>query len=175
MTFGKSDWGTLAVLVATMVSAISCSVNDVGFVRVRHYENETARAVLLESWGIHLTAGTADSGITLGRDRRTYVFRRDGAGLVQVPLDALTGSRDAATLMPADSSPGLLQLGTPVATFTEREGVAVDVGSARVGVSLGFLSHGAIELPNGSDTVLLIRATNGSSRPPDVIIGKELQ
>lgn len=94
---------------------------------------------------------------------------------MQVPRDVLSGSSEVATMVPTRSSRRILDLGVPVATMTEREGVALDVGSARVGLSAGFRSSGAIDLPSGSDIVLFIRARGGSSFPPDVILGKDLE
>lgn len=143
-----------------------------GLVRVRHFENETARAVQLESWGVHLMIGTEDSGLTLGHDRRTYVFARKGSTHVKVPADALAPDGKLESI---DSDEGLLDLGRPVATIGERQGFAIDFGRARVGVGVGFRSNGIVELPRDGDSVLFIRSNGGSDGPPDVYIGKEMQ
>lgn len=160
--------------LCTMALVSGCSINDMGFVRVRHFENETARAIQLDAWGAHLTIGTKDSGLTFGHVSRTYVFAREGATLVEVPRAALEALRESSELRSTDDAPGLLGSGDPVVTLGGREGIGIDFGSSRVGLSIGARRHGVVDLPQGDETVLYFRSGE-ADEPPRVYIRKEAQ
>jgi hypothetical protein len=152
-----------------------CSVNDAGLVRVRHLENESARVVQLDAWGLHLAFGNGDSGVTLGRDRRTYVFPRTPDATVHIPAELFTDPSLARVTDSGCPCSGLAGLGTPVAVVGRREGLGLDFDRARVGIGVGVRAHGAIRLEPDGDQMLFIRYDDASGRPPDVSLGKEIR
>ncbi len=155
--------GCALLLVAVLNGG--CAVNDIGLVRVRRFENESASVVSLESWGAHLLTAAGDAGLTL--------FRR-GEVQLSVPLAAITGD-GAADLHPAvcDPCPGLAGLGTPVFRAGTIAGASLDTNRDRIGVSLGLRQRAVLELPAEGSTVVFLRYRPGIQ--PRVIIGKEIQ
>jgi hypothetical protein len=152
----------------------ACAFNDVGLVRVRHYENDSALMVDLEAWGAHLLTTAGDAGLTFGHARRKYVFQRDG-GPTSVPLSALTepsaGEMHAAT---CDPCPSLASLGGPLFTARQISGVALDANDARAGLSLGLRSSAVLALPVNGSRLVLIKYSHGDDTPPRVIVSKEV-
>jgi hypothetical protein len=156
------------------VLSAGCAVNDLGLVRVRHYENDSAFVVALQSWGVQLLTIPGNAGLTLGYSRRTFVFRRDGAAAT-VPLAALLDTGAGETRPAAcDPCPTLASLGRPIFLASKIVGVSLDTNADRVGVALGLRYRTILTLPaDGSDAVLL-RYESEDDRSPRVIIGKEV-
>ena len=159
-----------AVVLAVLLNG-GCAVNDLGLVRVRRFQNESAYVVSLESWGAHLLTAAGDAGLTIGWTRRVYVFPRAESD-VAVPLDVLT-DEDKLKPTPCESCPPIWTLGDPVFHAGTTVGATIDTNRRRMGSSLGYSQRAAIELPADGTTVMVLRYRPGSV--PQVIIGREIK
>ena len=150
-------------------------MNDFGLVRVNRYENQSALAVTLETWGAQLLTGSGDAGLTFGYARRTYVFpRSDGPAVV--PMAALSDpSAGEMASVPCESCPGLESLGEPVLSASKVVGLSFDTNSSRVGIGFGLRYRTVLDLPSDGSQVLLLKLKEGDQRSLHVIIGKEVE
>lgn len=162
----------LPLSLISVALAQACSVNDVGLVRVRHLESDSARVVRLEAWGVQILARSEDAGITLGHSDRTYVFAREGQHGVSLPLSVLAADSEARRLRPVacDPCPGLGSLGRSLAQITRTTGVRFDANPARVGLALGFQTGAALRLRLDEPIVLFMKSDPENPEAGEVYI-----
>jgi hypothetical protein len=165
----------LSLALATL--AQGCSVNDVGLIRVRHLESDSARVVRLEAWGLHLLTRTEDAGVTLGHSDRTYVFAREGYHGASFSLSALAADSKTRRLRPApcEPCPALGSLGRSLAQFTRTTGMRFDANAARVGFALGSQTRAALRLRLDQPLILLMRSNPEDLEAGEVYIAPEVK
>jgi hypothetical protein len=161
-----------AALIVALPAIAGCALNDYGLVRVRRFENESARVVQVQSWGLQVLTVSGDRGATFGYTNRTYVFRR-ADGPVGVPLDVLRGAR--SPMRPCESCPRLGDLGTPIFRAGAGVGITLELNREMVGVGVGLRRRAALRLPVDDPTVILLRYESTADTPPYVVIGKEMK
>jgi len=165
----------LLVTLATVALASGCSVNDLGLVRVRHLESDSARVVRLDAWGLQILTRAEDAGLTLGPSERMYVFPKATDSAARLPLSVLVERAGAGRLHPAtcDPCPGLRALGSSLAWTTRTTGIRVDANGRRIGVMLGLQTRAALRLPLDAPTVLLLKSHPNDPEAGEVYIARE--
>jgi hypothetical protein len=144
----SSSW--LLALVALWSSA--CAIDTFGLARVTRAQNDSARMVRVEAWGLHLVTNREDAGLTIGRSRREYVYAREDAATPGDWLPWACAPLAAATAgaMPTRTDTLLLADVTTI-------GLALDANANRLGLSLGMRRRTALRVARDVDLVLALK------------------
>ncbi len=67
------------LLVCLLLMLVTgCAINDIGFTKVRHFENETSYLTKQKTWGGFVSTHSSDRGLTLGHAERIKVYPKMG-------------------------------------------------------------------------------------------------
>jgi hypothetical protein len=150
--------------VAWLLSAAcaGCTVNGrplVGPDPRQYFENaaHTGRSVMIDALGINLSTVDGDTGLTLGRIRRTYYFAgRDSGGAGEQGGEHLSGGAPELQLTRIGQPDWPAE--RPLVIRGRTDGVSIGLDKARAGVTLGVQSFSALRLPADSNLLLLIKS-----------------
>lgn len=137
------------VVLGLLLMLPGCAINGRGLLARRcYFQNDTTQAVQIDARGISLITAPFDSGITIGRSRKTYYWPRPTA-------QAGPATRPAP---PSDLPVPLRQADPfswggrrPLAIASYSEGVALDASQSRVGLTIGVRSSAILRVHNTFD------------------------
>lgn len=146
---------SIALLCTGFVAG--CAINDRGLVRVDRYENSFGHYVRTRVWGIDVVTVRSDEGVVVGYSDRAYFFPKSIAGgevqrnpsmaeVLREPMPRVGGGKC-----------DLNELGTPMVIRTVDVGVAIRLGAARVGMTLGMNANTRVRLHRDGTVILAVQ------------------
>jgi hypothetical protein len=140
---------------------------------VRYFRNadDTARAVSIDSTGIHLSTYATDAGVTLGRFSRTYFFAGHHTDVKEAALAAADANVNIETLklseVVKDDDPQWTD-STPVAHIGRSQGMILRANRHQVGLAAGIRRDAMIALPKRGSSRLILKVS--TTRPSELFM-----
>ncbi len=152
---------------AAAMLAGGCAIDDCGIGTFRYYESETARAIEMRTFGLHVTTDGIDGGVTLGYSDKTLYFPWCGHACgetcsTECGQTALPDFSAGDTINPACGKFRVVPpfdrkgLGAPIAVSSRRIGLSVAANERQVGVTLGARMTTALAVEGDSDTLTML-------------------
>ena len=138
-----------------------CAVNNIGLVKVRHFENKTVHMVNLKTIGGFISTNEADAGLTFGFTERTYFYPKD-INFTEVDPTSVLIQADEDHLIELEKDEAILDYSDkPIAWISDTIGLTFNTNRHRVGFSLGIAKNQAIRLHRDFDGVFIFKHISG--------------
>lgn len=146
------------VLIATILFSIAggCSINNVGFVSERYFENETSYLVTREAWGGSLSTKNYNGGLALGHRKITLAYPKDSSSDSVDYQDLARQVVQIPTATEIDGKSVKLEGVDPYAWLENNQGLVFNANRFKFGFSLGLDSRNVLVLPPDFDGVVLM-------------------
>lgn len=149
-------------MTLSVLFTYGCAVDDIGLVKVRHFENETMHMVSKESWGTYLSTESADGGLMFGHMNRIFLYPKN-KDFKEIELSNLFSHLDQDQFIEIlEHQLDIPDKGDPVAWITNNQGLMFNANTSRVGLVVGLESRDAVKLPNEFNGVFVFNySSNG--------------
>ena len=138
-----------------------CAVNNIGLVKVRHFENKTVHMVNLKAFGCFLSTNEADAGLTFGFTERRYYYPKDKQ-IMEMDLTSMLMLAEEDHLIEQEKDQSIVDYSDKaIAWLSDTKGLTFNANSHRVGFSLGITQSQAIKLHKDFDGVFIFRYISG--------------
>jgi hypothetical protein len=143
-------------LTVSILFAEGCAVDDIGFVKVMHFENETMYMVSKESWGVYLSTENVDAGLMFGHMDRTFLYPKTRK-LKELELNNLLSNLEQDQFIETTDDK-LVKPNSegPVAWITNNQGLMFHANQLKFGLTIGLESRDVIRLPNDFKGLFII-------------------
>jgi hypothetical protein len=142
-------------LAFVILPLAGCAIDDIGLVKVRHYENRTMHMVSKEAWGAYLSTSETDGGLVFGHAERLFVYPKNRP-LTKIDLEQiLSGPKQNRfrEIEEINFEPLLMQ--SPVAWISNNQGLIVNANPQRVGFAIGLESRDVVKLPGDFNGIFI--------------------
>lgn len=145
-----------------------CAINDMGFTKLRYFENETSYLTTQKTWGGFVSTHSSDRGLTLGHAERIKVYPKMTKN-AQLPLDQFLQQTDSSDFVEKSIKEMNLENLQPFAWFEKNQGVMLHANSLKIGLSAGIEARNVLRLPPDFKGTFII------NRDPDGSIKADIQ
>lgn len=147
-----------------------CAINDMGFAKLKLYENETAILAILETWGISLNTLPMSSGLNLGHTKHTYLYDKlENQSNSIISMDGLMNlDTERYKVDPMDENNNIIYSQKPFAMSRKNDGFSIDVNSTRIGFRIGTSNSQVVHLSDKFQWVVIMM--NNSDQPENMKI-----
>ena len=152
-----------------------CAIDNFGFIKVQHFENETVNMISKESWGVYLSTNNADAGLMFGHMKRMLLYPKK-PGSSELPLNnILTTVQEDQFIETKNDNQDSFNTRSPIAWINNNQGLIFNTNQFLLGITLGLESREAIRLPSEFEGIFVFKySSNGKVQahfhgqpPPD--------
>ncbi|WP_297326014.1 hypothetical protein [Nitrosomonas sp.] len=152
----------LLLIYPLILLITGCAINDIGFTRLRHFENETSYMTTQKTWGGFISTHHSDGGLTLGQAERIKIYPKLEKN-TQIPIDQFLQQVDGNDFVEISTKEINLGDAQPFAWFEKNQGIMFHANPMKIGFSAGIESRSVLRLPLSFNGIFIInRDQNGT-------------
>lgn len=144
----------LAYLLLILITG--CAVNDMGFIKLRYFENETTYLKSQRAWGGYLSTRHINRGFVLGRTERIMVYPKFRKG-ARLRVEELLIQVDGDDFIEMNAKDIDLKNKEPFAWIEKNQGVMFHANPLKMGFSIGVESRHMLRLPPEFDGIFILK------------------
>lgn len=151
------------LLIYPLIMLITgCAINDMGFTRLRYFENETSYMTTQKTWGGFISTQHSDRGLTLGHTERIKVYPK-WVKNAHLPIDQFLQQVDSNDFVEVGSKETNLENLQPFAWIEKNYGFMFHANPVKIGFSAGIESRNVLRVPlDFNGTFIINRDQNGT-------------